>query len=351
MGTAFINGAGFYFWEFPGQQGRQSVGYFSEESIQSDIGRMTEIFRETIEKKPAKRTTEIAIVLSAESVWHQDVAYPAVVYENLVSRMVYEEFPGIGAPADIISINDLRLPEVRDQYKLLVFLNAFYLDTDQRRWVEMLKGSGRTLAFFYAPGYVDSQRGLGTESMSELTGIGIKLLEERQRPSYESGVMDSSPLLKGIPTSSEVNILPLSAGASLNVNSPVEIFPNFHVQDDAVQKVGLDREGRIRVAVKQHGDWNSFYSAVPFAPRKLLRNLAEWAGVHLYAPEGVVVEASENFLLIHHDGKRPKRVEIKLRAPAKVRALFSRRDIPVDAQSFSLNLPGVPFTEMYELYR
>ncbi len=348
MGTALIHGAGYYFYEFPGRSGRDAMGYFMDRSILGDIRRSTELFNKAMAlETPPRRRTEVAVVLSAESVWHQDVAYPAGIYQSLIPGVLYHELSTLGAPVDLINVNDLELPEVRDQYKLFLFLNPFYLTDQQRGNIEALKGEGRTLAFFYASGYVSDSEGLSVASMKALTGLELEVIEGREVPRYHFNRVQH-PLLAGVRPGQKVEVPPVQEVLTKVV--PQAVFPNFHVSDAEALALGSDEEGRTRLAWREFDSWKVLYSAVPNAPAALLRQLATAAGVHLYCEEsGVVVEANDRYLLLHWAGDRATRVNIRLPYPATVHAHYRDQPVATEGERFEVELPSHPFTEIYEL--
>ena len=130
--------------------------------------------------------------------------------------------------------------------------------------------------------------------------------------------------------------------------SPAEIFPNFAVLDSEAVTLGQDSEGRARYAAKKLESWRSVYFTVPNASTTLLRNLAEWAGVHLYTKQGLVVEANDQYLMIHHGGEMPENIDVHLPGPAKVKELFSEREVSQESDHFTVIMAG-PMTELYQL--
>ena len=62
----------------------------------------------------------------------------------------------LGAPSRIYATSDIPLLKQKgqlDHFKLLIFVNAFHLTEKQHAEINSLKSQGRTLLFFYAPGY------------------------------------------------------------------------------------------------------------------------------------------------------------------------------------------------------
>jgi hypothetical protein len=348
LGSTLIHGIGTYFADWSQGEGRDGVAYFDDPEILSVISKSRAIYADTLAaKKKPKPVTQIAVIVSPESVWYQDLEYPAAVYNSLVRSVLYEQMAHIGAPYDVLQVNDLRFPKVRNQYKLFVFINAFYLSEPQRAWIEDLKRDDKTLAWFYAPGYVSDVEGLSVSSMENLTGMKLDLIPGRNRPEFQT-VEAIHPLLKSVNPGSKIAIDAFGKNTIASEMSPAEIFPNFAIQDSAAVTLGQDSDGRARYAAKKLENWRSVYSTVPNASTTLLRNLAEWAGVHLYTKQGLVVEANDRFLMIHRGGAMPENIDVHLTGPAKVRELYSGRDVSQGSDHFTVMMAG-PMTELYEL--
>lgn len=280
LASTLIGGSGAWFADWSSGTGRKSHGFFLDDQILATIGRAYEIYEQsqpsrdregveienrslTVAARPdrlGRKTTEIAVIMSSKSPWHQDCAYPAVIYNTLICSVIYREMAAIGAPFDVLLIDDLQRKDVRDQYKLFVFINPFYLTKDESKWIESLKGGGRTLLWFYAPGYVSDEFGLSVEQVSKTTGIGIQMLNERSRPMFRVKNGGESVTLE-------------SFGPQLNFSTimPTEIFPNIAVEDPQATALGGDDQQRVRFAEKDFGSWRSIYSAVPNLPRSIRR--------------------------------------------------------------------------------
>ena len=78
----------------------------------------------------------------------------------------------LGTPVDVLLQEDL-LDERAQQYQVYLFANASRMEPPIRRIVrEKLQRDGKTLVWFYAPGYI-GDAGLSTEAMRDLTGIQL----------------------------------------------------------------------------------------------------------------------------------------------------------------------------------
>ncbi len=326
LASTRIGGSGAWFADWSSGTGRKSHGFFLDDEILSTISKARSIYAQA---PAAGKSTEIAVVVSSKSPWHQDCAYPAVIYNTLICSVIYQEMANLGTPFDVLLIDDLKRKEVRDRYKLFVFINPFYLTKDESKWIESLKGGGRTLLWFYAPGYVSDEHGLSVEQVAKTTGLGIELLDERNTPVFRANSGET------------VTIEPFGSQLNFSTIMPTEIFPNFVVEDAKATALGLDDQKRVRFAERDFGSWRSVYSAVPTLPRSILRRVAEQAGVHFYAPLDVIVDANERTLMLHNGNERPRQFPVQLPKPATVTDLYSGAVVATNQSQFELVLPKV----------
>ena len=337
LASTLIGDSGAWFADWSSGAGRVSHGFFLDDQILATIDRAHQVHRDALGAgSPPAKTAEIAVIVSPQTPWHQDCAYPAIMYNRLIRSMVYEEMAAVGAPFDILMIDDLERQDVRDQYRLFVLTNPFYLSAQQRTWIDALKSAGRTLPWFYAPGYVSDEHGLSAAQVAQTTGLGVQLLDERSTPLFRTA---EDVLVTLTPFSSELNFSTIM---------PTEIYPNFLVDDPLAAPLGWDDQGRVRFTERDFGTWRSVYSAVPDLPRALLREIAETAGVHLYVPLDIVIDANDRYLMVHHGDAMARQITVYLPQSRTVQDLYSGELTAVDVDQFDLLLPPIT-TRVFEL--
>ncbi|HEX9007477.1 MAG TPA: hypothetical protein VF889_09295, partial [Bacteroidota bacterium] len=82
----------------------------------------------------------------------------------------------IGAPADFLYRFDLSAAD-RSRFKLFLMVNTFFLTADEVRQLRgLFKGSGATVVWFYAPGYIGPTK-FEPAQMEELTGFAFRRLD------------------------------------------------------------------------------------------------------------------------------------------------------------------------------
>ena len=135
---------------------------------------------------PRRNATEIAVVLSLNSPRYEDACRMVPLYKGLVNDLLLQKgFPFLGAPYDVILSGDLGHPNL-PEYKLYVFLNPTYFTEAERVAIDRLKRGGKTLAWFYAPGY-STDDGLNLDALRAVCGINLKIKPNAvETPEYAS---------------------------------------------------------------------------------------------------------------------------------------------------------------------
>jgi hypothetical protein len=268
---------------------------------------------------------QIAVLLDDESFYYENPR------NTLDLPLIYQQrlwgLPHMGAPFDVYLLNDLlegRLPP----YKLYVFLNAFHLMDDRREALKrQLRKNGQTALWIYAPGYLKDTG--ATEHMTDLTGI-----------QFEAGEHPWGPLICLLNSEHPITRR-LSPDLTWGTNSA--LGPVFHVEDpdavtlgNVVYSKGRNRPGFV---VKEFGDWRSVYSAAPNLPASVLREIARYAGVHIYSERGDTLYASRQLVTLHTAAGGPRAI----RLPSEVETvyeLFEGREVARNTDHFDVDLKG-----------
>jgi len=187
----------------------------------------------------------------------------------------------IGAPADFLYPFDLTAGDAR-RYKLILVPNLFALDTDRvRRLRGLLRGSGATIVWFYAPGYVGPDR-LDLVQMEGLTGFAFRVLKE--------------------PGPMTIRLLsPNAMGGVRSFGVAKSYFPRFAVRAESpgVEPLGLWADSDNTALASRTADgWTSVYAGAGPLPAEVLRVLASRAGARLWSSKPDVVRATMDAAMI-----------------------------------------------------
>ncbi len=263
---------------------------FHDPKIMGDIKHMVELEQATLNVSK-KSVAEIAVFCDEESMFYFNSQLPQLLLNDEQREAVLHSddpialdkltspftadmldiLPRIGAPSDFYLLDDIRHPQM-PAYKLYVFLNAFYLPSEMRKAItNKLRRENAVALWVYAPGYLKDTGGK-IENMKDLTGIDfIKHSGNTRIGSYQ-------------------------------------LNPYFEAS----------------ATCKEHEGIRHIYSPVP-PSLELLRQCAEFAGVHCYTEPGDVFNINQSFIMLH--SQNPGNKIIRLKHPAKVKNL--RRGVTV----------------------
>jgi hypothetical protein len=228
---------------------------------------------------------EVAVLIDDESFSYETCRYSLAI--PLIFQQRLWGLPRMGAPFDVFLLGDFLAGKLRP-YRLYVFLNPFRLDDGRRKaMVRELRRDGRLALWIYAPGYLKD--GPGLENMEEVTGLRFGLGEQPWGPLVH--VTDfAHPITSGL-------------AQDLAWGTNAKLAPLFYVDDPGARVLGevVYSQGNCRpgFAIKEFPGWKSVYSAAPNLPASVLRNIARYAGVHIYSDAGDVLCANKSLLGVH----------------------------------------------------
>jgi hypothetical protein len=187
----------------------------------------------------------------------------------------------IGAPVDFLYPFDLGTSDA-GRYRLILVPNLFRMDpAEARRWRDLLRGSGVTVVWYYAPGYVAPGR-LDLGQMEDLTGFRFEVLTE--------------------PGPMSVRVTGPAEGTGIETfGVRKEYFPRFAVRpgEAGVEVLGLWPDSdKPAFAVRDIDGWTSVYAGAGPLPAELLRSLSARAGVRLWSTKPDVVRATKGAAMI-----------------------------------------------------
>ena len=178
----------------------------------------------------------------------------------------------IGAPIDFLFHFDLT-QEDRDRYRLLFLPNLYYLrDAEVRALQAVLRDSGLTVVWTYAPGFV-SETKLDLRRMEQLTGFRFKVLED--------------------PGTMMIRCDPDVVQGSFGVRSSKS--PRFAVTGTRSTPWGYWADtGEVACAETEHDGYTSIYVGSGPLPQQILRWMADRAGASLWSSEPDIVWATRD---------------------------------------------------------
>lgn len=329
-----------------GKSGRWSTAWYLDEALLDCQRRCVEVAREEV-RGDRQPDAEIAVFADESTCFYQDI-YAGTLYNNLLWRLLGDELHRCGAPYRLYYFDDIENPNVWKRSKLFIMLNPFHISEARRALLEKkLKGSGKTVLWFYAPGYVSDVTGLKVANISQLTGIQVRedpkgaVLGLKLAPAGVQALGEAAQ-------SKPVRCVPWTYEGLANLYSK-EIAPMFRVDDPAAKVLGLyEHDGSPAFARKTKDGWTSCYLGVPFATAELIRGVAAQAGVHIYYDNSEVFGwMNRRYVGLHNRGTVQ---EVALNCPwAKgLREVFTGETVSSPTGQFAVKL--APFeTKLFQL--
>ena len=197
----------------------------------------------------------------------------------------------VGAPTDFLYRFDLK-PDDRSRFKLFLMVNTFFLTPDEVKQLEdLFKGSGATVVWFYAPGYIGPER-FEPKQMEALTGFTFKRMDEPGPMMIRCLINDSGTRFF----------------RDFGVKKPH--YPRFAVVEG--KNEGIRIHGRwtdnneIALASKEHNGFTSYYAGAGPLPVEVLRWIATKAGVKMWSskPDNVRATKGAAMVVATDDGDR-----------------------------------------------
>lgn len=250
---------------------------------------------------------------------------PAENLHHAVGFMMRNWFMSrMGAPFDQVLLDEIVAADRGERqigpYKLYIMSNLFYLSQAERAALQRLFArDGATVLWLYAPG-LQNDTSADVDNMAALTGLQLERVETHGELDVEITRGDH-PLtcdLEGVCYGTGVDRDQYLRPPKTQYLPDTRISPQFAVVDPDATVLGRSPQtGRPALAVKEMGAWRSVYSLAPAMSWELLRNLACWAGVHVYVENGDMVWGNDHFLAVYaqSDGERtvrfPRRVDVE----------------------------------------
>jgi hypothetical protein len=267
-------------------------GYYNHPDLLNEVTALNQFYDST-QNYPRTSNSEVLVVSDEYSCnfscvgpsnWSNNIHYYSLTKPQL-------DLLQFGAPADHILLDDLSLVDA-SQYKMVIFLNCYNMTDHQRVAIDAIKNNNRLLVFCYAPGYFNGN----TSSISNMTDVcGMTLsvsTSETLRPPRVSVTNDHAlgQILQGKGVS----------GFGPNAN----ICKRIWVSDASATRLGYDPSyvSHQTMAIKELGNWESIYCVTAWLPSAALRELARYAGVHIYCETDDTLYANDSYVCIHAKG-------------------------------------------------
>jgi hypothetical protein len=337
IGMALCDGIGWWWLDFSsGTKGQRSIPWYDYPEVISDMAKAENLYKESLQK-PFKNRSEIAVFFDFKSSYTMDI-YSSIPNYNSVYNSIIQAVPRIGAPSDFYNLDDIKLPLVQERYKMYIFVNAWRLSEEKRRIItDKLQRNGKTLVWLWAPGYVTENK-LSLDAMNEITGLNFTKYKQWEKA--EIKLLPNTSLTKGIKPGLKMEMQDWHISYFSNRDFyEKRLSPVFAVKDKDAEVCGnYTFNNKPAFVYKKFKEWNSVYWGLPYIDKKLLRNIAKSAGVHIYWDDTVAsFQAGGEFICLHAENKGTKS-SLKLPEKYNIYDAISGKLLKRSARSIDLEL-------------
>jgi hypothetical protein len=310
--VSLTSGAGIWWYDDRAQ------GTYGTAGMMADIARMREIgdFAVTVDRGSV---ADVALLVDEVSPRYQ-VLWESPLNDAL-ARLRFHGLARAGVAFDSFLLSDAE--RLAGRYRLYVVGNACALTAERRRTVKRaLCRDGAVVLWLYAPGLIDDA--IDAAGVSDLIEMTVRYAPGPAKIEIEA-------------TNADHPITRTLAG-KIVADSPGDV-PALWVDDQAATALGrLRGTDRVGLAIRKFDDWTSIYVTAPSPTPGLLREIARFAGAHVWHEADDVLYVDRLFLALHTRAAGAKR--IALPRESDVVDLFTGEIIARDSRGFTVDLPA-----------
>lgn len=287
-------------------------GRYKHEKIYDLFARQTEIITDALTLPDRRKGNEIAFIYDEESV--HTISNQST--KELVEYFRNYEIARIGAGVDQYYHNDMSNPDMPD-YKLYVFFNTLCLtDREVDEIHAKLRKNNAVALFVYASGVInpDNEKRFSEENITKLTGIQTACLHEKHHTKYR--VKDSVCGMFNRLHKREiygVNNRPYASNILVMVKDIVTFAaPLFYSVDKQAENLAYFlTNGLPAVTYKDNDGFRSVFVGSKILNSDIVREVARFAGCHIWSESDDVVYVSDHYLCIHASSDGEKIIALK----------------------------------------
>lgn len=306
--------------------------WYGDAEIQADIAAATEVMR-AARDWPHSTPPGIAVVLDDTAM--RDTNGDGRVLNEALLWELKIGLARCGVPYRIYLWDDLAL-DAFPGHRVFYFPNLHRVDADRLALLrERVFRDGRVVVWGPGSGITDGAV-RGADSVRALTGFNCTVEPRAYTRRVHVRAFDHA-VTQGLP-------------ADVIYGSPLAYGPMVYPTDGHPLGVAWAKAGRectgLAVKTMDGGTWHSvFTTAVPM-PADLWRNLARFAGAHVYCEANEVLMAGGELVALH--SVRPGTQELRLPAPATVAACTPDTDFEVEGARLRYDTTS-PTTRLFHM--
>ena len=291
---------------------------YKHEDIYALFEKQQKIAHEAYSKDRTKNS-EIAFIYDEES-YH-------VVAEETTHQMVElfrnYEIDIIGAPCDRYYHNDMADPNMPD-YKLYVFMNTFFLSDKEREAIKKkLSKNNATALFMYGSGLINPDKDdvLSPANVSDLTGFDISMENGVFAGMMKFSKTSENPIAKAMDKGEIYGDFKrkmwLNVSSYMNdiKKSKVHLYPGLFAEDGEAIAHFLDSK-KPSLSIKEMDGFTSIYCGSKFLSADVIKEIARFAGCHIYSDTDDVIYVNKDYVTIHAAKSGTKTIHLPKKASA-----------------------------------
>jgi hypothetical protein len=312
--------------------------WFAGENIQKIIGRQVEVMKKSLTWSH-ETVPGIAMILDDSAVLETNGTG-----NYLNEAVMWEQKMGMarcGVPHFIYLFEDLLLDNF-PKHRVFYFPDLFHVDEKRMSILkEKVFRDGNVVIWGPGSGISDGDK-IGTESASRLTGFSFDIIKANS-PRRILLTDFEHPITKGLSAATVIGgplaygpvILPTD-GQALGM---AWVKGGFNYTGMAIKEFGKGAAGNGTAGLRGPGDYASVFMTAVNLPAPLWRNLARYAGAHVYSKTDDVLMADNAVVALHSVQSGDKR--IALPGKYRIRDLVSDKIIArkTDEIVFTLKAP------------
>ena len=261
------------------------------------------------------KKNEIAFIFDEDSI----CAASRQTFRDTVEDMRNYQIHRIGASADQYYHNDIDL-ETMPSYKMYVFFNTYALTKAERETIKKkLKKDGAVAVFLHGSGFIDpspdAEPHNSVSHMEDLTGISFGLEDHYFDPNFRWNG-ESHPISERLDKREIFGVFSrqrheMLARRRIDGYSkfPPYLYPMLYAKDEKATHLSYFlTSGFPAVSVKEMDGYTSVYYGSKSISSATLRELARFAGCHIYTESDEVIYPGKNFVTFHADHTGTKKI-------------------------------------------
>jgi beta-galactosidase len=265
-------------------------GWFDDPAIMSFMAQ-ARVIADYALKTDRSSVAQVAVFVDERSIF-ASTGREAYRVDPFISRepRASDLMAHLGCPYDIYLTSDLDKIDI-NRYKVFCWINSYWVDEEMRNFINArIKGKNRTLVWFGTPGIVKTSVDLN--NVSDLIGMDVSCIEAPSEM-FIKILWDAHPITS---KTNLGNLQPTWVDGDFEeyFGTNQLLSPRICIEDGQAIALGrYSRDGKIGFALRSRKSWNSVFIGAPFAPPAILRQIARFAGVHIYNQSEVYLHGNQ----------------------------------------------------------